>query len=190
MKLEYFILGITSINPMTGYDIKKYLDTEGRFGRARAPLSQIYTTLKRMVEQDWIMYVEEKRENKPDIKIYHNTKLGKEVLLEYLHSPINLSFRFKESETIDRIKFSFLVKPEVIIEQVQTELNMITMISLMLYLLFNNQSSKLLSIEDLAYTQEIYENIHRIGTRAIDDYVLSLEEMIKFFIAKKEHKND
>ena len=45
MKLEYMILGILKINPRTGYDMKKYLDTEGRFGRARAPLSQIYTTL-------------------------------------------------------------------------------------------------------------------------------------------------
>ena len=190
MKLEYFILGITSINPMTGYDIKKYLDTEGRFGRARAPLSQIYTTLKRMVEQDWIMYVEEKRENRPDIKIYQNTKLGKEVLLEYLHSPINLSFRFKESETIDRIKFSFLVKPEVIIEQIQTELNYRKEQIAQFRFRDRTISSKILSIEDLAYTQEIYENIHRSGTRALDDYVLSLEEMIKFFIAKKEQKND
>ena len=39
MKLEYMILGILTINPMTGYDMKKYLDTEGRFGRSRAPLS-------------------------------------------------------------------------------------------------------------------------------------------------------
>ncbi len=66
MKLEYLILGILKINPRTGYDIKKYLDTEGRFGRARAPLSQIYTTLKRMLEKGWVLFEEEHREGKPE----------------------------------------------------------------------------------------------------------------------------
>lgn len=190
MKLEYFILGITNINPMTGYDIKIYLDTEGRFGRARAPLSQIYTTLKRMVNLGWLRYVEEKRESKPDIKIYHNTKLGKEVLSEYLHSPITLPFRYKESEIIDRIRFSFLVQPEVIIEQIQTELNYRKEQIAQFRHRDRTISSTILSNEDLAYTQEVYENIHNFGTRAIDDYVLSLEEMIKFFNLKREQKND
>ena len=70
MKLEYYTLGLLEIKPLTGYDIKKFLDTEGRFGRKRAPLSQIYNTLKRMLEQEWVEFEEVKREGKPDVKIY------------------------------------------------------------------------------------------------------------------------
>ena len=69
----YDILGLLTINPSTGYDIKKHLDTEGRFTRRRAPLSQIYNTLKRMHENNLVTFVEEKREGKPNLKIYSIT---------------------------------------------------------------------------------------------------------------------
>ena len=100
MKLEFYILGLLKINPSTGYDIKKILDTEGRFGRKRAPLSQIYNTLKRMVENGWVRFEEEQREGKPDIKIYHNTPEGEQAFMEYLCSPIEPPFRFRESDIL------------------------------------------------------------------------------------------
>ena len=181
MKLEYFILGLLKINPSTGYDIKKFLDTEGRFGRKRAPLSQIYTTLKRMAANGWVVFEEEKREGKPDIKIYQNTEVGEGVLLDYLHSPLEPSFRFRESDIQYRILFAYLVEPEVIIAQLQAELDF----RQGQIAKFRNRDrtiqSESLSETDLAYAQEIYEKLHSFGARAIDDYVLSLEEMIEYF---------
>ena len=46
MKLEYFILGLLILRPSTGYEIKKNLDSDWRFARKRAPLSQIYNTFR------------------------------------------------------------------------------------------------------------------------------------------------
>ncbi|WP_420630312.1 PadR family transcriptional regulator [Candidatus Leptofilum sp.] len=185
MKLEYLILGLLKMNPRTGYDIKKYLDTEGRFGRARAPLSQIYTTLKRMTHNSWVIFEEEVREGKPDAKIYHNTDIGEKVLIDYLHSPVEPSFRIWEGDILYRVIFAFLVEPEVILEKLRTELafrqDQIAK--------FRNRDrttdASALSKEQTAYAQEIYEMIHSNGAKSIDAYVLMLEEMIVFFEDRK-----
>ena len=185
MKLEYFILGWLEINPCTGYDIKKILDTEGRFDRKRAPLSQIYNTLKRMTENGWVYFEEEQRDGKPDIKIYHNTAEGEKVFLEFLCTPVEPPFRFRESDILYRVMFAFLVEPNVIIEHLQTELDY-RRVQIAKFrprdrtLHFENLSS-----EQLAYAQEIFDMLHGFGARSIDDFVSSLEEMIVYFEGRK-----
>jgi hypothetical protein len=84
--------------------------------------------------------------------------------------------------------FAFLVDPDVIIAQVQTELDyrreQITK--------FRHRDrtihSDSLSEEQLAYAQEIFEKLHGFGARGIDDFVLSLEEMIEFFEQRKREQ--
>jgi len=190
MKLEHLILGLLKIDPRTGYDIKKYLDTEGRFGRARAPLSQIYTTLKRMVENDWVIFEEKEREGKPNIKIYHNTTLGEQIFSDYLHSPLEPTFRFTESDLRYRAIFAFLVDPDVIISQVQVELDY----RLEQIAQFRGRDRKIesstLTEEQLTYTQEIFDMLHQSGARSIDLYVEILQEMLAFFENKRQEKEE
>lgn len=188
MKLEYLILGILKINPKTGYDIKKYLDTEGRFGRKRAPLSQIYTTLKRMTENGWVRFVEQQRDGKPDIKIYHNTDVGEQVFMDFLCSPAEPPFRYRESDIFYRLMFAFLVEPDLIIEQIQTELDFRKQQITKFRHRDRTIQTETLSDEHLVYAQEIYEKLHGFGARAIDDFVLSLEEMIEFFEQRKREQ--
>jgi len=185
MKLEYFILGWLKINPSTGYDIKKLLDTQGRFGRKRAPLSQIYNTLKRMTENGWVYFEEEQRESKPDIKIYRNTAKGEQVFLDFLCAPVNPPFRFRESDILYRVMFAFLVEPDVIIEQLQIELNYRREQIAKFRSRDRKIYSETLSTAQKTYAQEIFNMLHGFGARSIDDFVLSLEEMIAFFEEKK-----
>ena len=178
MKLEIFILGLLKINPYTGYDIKKYLDTEGRFGRARAPLSQIYTTLKRMTADGWVFFEEVHRDNKPDIKLYHNTEVGDQVFMDYLHSPVDQPFRFRESDILYRGMFSFLVDLAVVLEQLQTELDFRrAQIAKFCHRDLTLQADNLTE-DQRQRAQKTYDELHRCGARAIDDYVQSLEELI------------
>ena len=185
MKLQNSILGLLKLNPQTGYDLKKFLDTEGRFMRRRTPLSQIYTTLKRMVEQDWVYFEDEHREGKPDIKIYHNTEKGEQIFMEYLHSPVTPTFRYRESDIMYRVFFAFLVEPDVIIEQLQTELDY----RMAQIAKFRNRDrsmpSENLSKDQLASAREIFEKLHGFAARSMDDFVQSLEEMIEFFEYRK-----
>ena len=186
MKLEHLILGLLKINPRTGYDIKKYLDTEGRFGRARPPLSQIYTTLKRMVENGWVFFEEKKREGKPDLKIYYPTEEGERVFQEFLRTPIEPPFRYFESDIYYRVMFAFFVEPEVTIKQLEKELNhRREQIATFRHRDRSIQSS-VLTEEELAYAQDIYELLHRGGARSIDLYVSNLEKMIAYFKRQQE----
>ena len=166
MKLEYMILGILTINPMTGYDMKKYLDTEGRFGRSRAPLSQIYNTLKRMLESGWVCFDEVQREGKPDVKIYQNTEAGEAAFMDYLHSPVEPSFRYWESDIRYRVLFSFMLEPEVVLEQVRVELAYRREQIATHRGRDRSIRSENLSPEQVAYAQEIYDMLHGFGARA------------------------
>jgi DNA-binding PadR family transcriptional regulator len=181
MKLEYFILGLLTLNPSTGYDIKKSLDTDWRFARKRAPLSQIYTTLKRMVEQGWVYFEEDARDGKPNAKVYHNTEEGEKVFIEYLHSPIEPPFRFRESDIMYRMMFASLIGPEVILKHLHTEMDFRKRQIAEFRPRDRTMHSPGLSPDQLKLTQEIAEKLHQIGARSMDDFVSSLEEMIDFF---------
>lgn len=188
MKLEYIILGLLSMQSRTGYDLKKYLDTEGRFGRARAPLSQIYTTLKRMHANVWVTFEEEVREGRPDLKIYSITDRGKQELISHLETPADPAFRFKESDIIYRLMFSFLIDPQVMLHQVQTELDYRrNQIATYRHRDLTIQATNL-NPDQTAKAQEIFEVIHSFGARAIDNYVQTLEEIIYFLEKKVEQK--
>jgi PadR family transcriptional regulator AphA len=188
MKLELIILGLLTINPSTGYDVKKFMDTEGRFSQASRPLSQIYTTLKRMVDKDWVKFEIIPRDGKPDLKMYHLTKKGRDYFVNYLHKPINLSFRYRESEISYRVFFSYLVDPEVILEQLNNELDFRRdQIET-----FRNRdrtiSSDLLESWQVKLTNELFEIMHQYGAKGIDDYVVMLENLIVYFEQRKSMK--
>lgn len=185
LKLEYFILGLLTFNPQTGYEIKKNLDSEGRFERRRAPLSQIYTTLKRMFEDNLVTFVEKERDGKPDLKIYSITPHGSQLLIDFLRSPIEPTFRYSESSLLFRIRHAFLVEPRVIINQIQDELDFRQeQIGL-----FRHRDrtihSMTLSADDLAYAQAINDEIHSYGANRMDVYVTHLQKMLTFFEEKK-----
>ncbi|MCB8978265.1 MAG: PadR family transcriptional regulator [Ardenticatenaceae bacterium] len=186
MKLEHYILALLIINPRTGYDIKKHLDTEGRFERRRAPLSQIYNTLKRMHENKQVTFVEEKRDGKPDLKIYSLTDEGRQLLIDYLLSPLEKPFRYNESTILFRIRYSFLIDTNVIIEQIKKELDF-----------RHKQISKFrhrdrtidsiyLSEDELALAQAINDEIHSYGASAMDLYLANLERILAFFESQNE----
>lgn len=185
-KLEHYILGLLIIDPRTGYDIKKHLDTEGRFERARAPLSQIYTTLKRMAEKDLVTFVEEKRDGRPDLKIYSVTSEGKSRLIDFLRSPLKLTFRRNESSLIFRMKYVFLVETDVIIKQIQDEINYRQEMIGKFRHRDRTIESTTLSAAELACVQAISDEMHNHGAAGMDLYVAYLQKMLTFFENQKE----
>lgn len=186
MKLEHYILGLLIINPRTGYDIKRHLDTEGRFERRRAPLSQIYTTLKRMSEENLVTFAEERRDGKPDLKIYSITPEGRDELIDFLRSPIKHTFRRNDSSLLFRVRYAFLIETEMIIEHIQAELDFRQdQISQFRYRdrIFESTT---LSTRELVYAQAIGDELHHFGALRMDLYVAHLQKMLAFFEKQKE----
>ena len=181
MKLEYFILGLLQLNPMTGYDLKKFLDTEGRFVRQRTPLSQIYTTLGRMADDGLLVFHTQPQEGKPDRKIYAITPAGKAYLVDWLSAPHEPSFRFQDRELLGKITFSHNIDKATILEHLETELAY----RKKQIAAFRGRERKMeidpASGVDLERVQPVWELLHTYGAGSIDHYVDWLEKAIEFF---------
>lgn len=108
MSLKYALLGMLSIRPMSGYDIKKFFDQSvGLIWNATH--SQIYVQLDQM-ENDGLV---EKRsiiqEGRPNKNLYRATDKGFRELQRWLAEPINapdykdeFMLRFFFSDFLDR----------------------------------------------------------------------------------------
>jgi len=86
-KSFYVILAVVSLEPMSGYDIKKYI--EGSVSNFwNISYGQIYPTLNRLVEIGYVTYDVEKNGNRPERKVYCITENGISTLKEWLVAPV------------------------------------------------------------------------------------------------------
>jgi PadR family transcriptional regulator, regulatory protein AphA len=123
LKLEHRVLGLLCLKPHTGYDIKKYLDTEGRFMRGAVHFSQLYPTLKNLVRDGLISFVEEQREGRPDAKIYTITLAGREYFLDWLRSPLEFIFDHRDNDLVGRLVWGGMLDKAMILRMLHNELD-------------------------------------------------------------------
>jgi len=115
--LKYALLGFLNYSPATGYELKHLLDVSTSFFW-HAKQSQIYTTLKKMEEDDLISSRFEPQEGRPNRRVYTISQTGKEELGKWLKKPlINLEKR-KETLLL-KLFFSAEIEKDVVL----TELN-------------------------------------------------------------------
>jgi Predicted transcriptional regulators len=83
----YAILGILSIGPMSGYQIKTWVDHGiGYFWDI--DYKQIYPTLKKLVDSGLADFEVVKSGSRPESKVYQLTEPGKKELQSWLSKPI------------------------------------------------------------------------------------------------------
>ncbi|OQY22463.1 MAG: hypothetical protein B6I35_05935 [Anaerolineaceae bacterium 4572_32.2] len=87
MSLEHAILGLLRYQPLSGYDLKKAIDTSVRHFWP-ADQSQIYRTLSRMAERGWVEVEVVPQEDRPNRKVYRVTEAGQEELGRWLTTPL------------------------------------------------------------------------------------------------------
>lgn len=87
--LEFIALGMVMDGPLTGYDIKKYIETGiGTF--YKASYGSLYPLLKRLADRGLLAVTEEQQGSRQK-KYYQITAQGKTEFLEWLRSPIDFS---------------------------------------------------------------------------------------------------
>jgi PadR family transcriptional regulator, regulatory protein AphA len=87
-KSRYALLGILSICPGSGYDIKKFMEqSTGNFWHES--YGQIYPILKQLVEEGLATSHTEKQEGKPERYVYTLTDKGLQALQAWLTEPID-----------------------------------------------------------------------------------------------------
>jgi len=122
MKLENLLLGVLLQNPSTGYDLKKYLDTAGRFLRPNTQMSQVYRSLAKMEGDGWVVHEIRPRPGAQDAKIYRVTEEGATVFLDWLKGPYQPPDRVLGTELRARLAFAGFLTVEEIIALLDVEL--------------------------------------------------------------------
>lgn len=89
MSLEYAILGFLQVMPLSGYDLKKMFDRSIKHFWS-ADQSQIYRTLLRLTSDEMVRVETVIQDNRPNSKVYHITKKGKDDFNRWLGSSISL----------------------------------------------------------------------------------------------------
>ena len=84
---RHFILGLLSQQPMSGYDIKQYLECLGWLV-GNPSFGAIYPALHALLEAGLVTLEIVAYETKPPRKIYSITAAGKHALDEWIHQPI------------------------------------------------------------------------------------------------------
>lgn len=86
-KSKYAILGILSFGPMSGYDIKKKIETSTSNFWSES-YGQIYPILKQLVSQGLATYFIEEQVGKPNRHVYELTEKGQQELQRWLTEPV------------------------------------------------------------------------------------------------------
>ncbi len=123
MKLENVLLGVLLQRPSTGYDLKKFLDTSGRFLRSNTQMSQVYRSLTRMEELGWVTHTVETRPGAQDAKTYRVTAEGATVFLDWLKGPYHPPSRFEDPDFGARLNFAGFLEVDELIRLLDTELD-------------------------------------------------------------------
>lgn len=113
-KMDCVILGLLSHESLTGYEIKKRMDTTFKFFWS-ASYGSIYPTLNSMVDDGMVTKLET-TENGRDKVIYTITDAGKEYLKKWLALPITKDeLRY---ETLLKVFFGGEIGPDITLEHI------------------------------------------------------------------------
>ncbi len=85
--LKYVLLGGLSYQPLTGYQLKQFVDQSARhFWYAQT--SQIYRTLDSLEQEGLLTSTIEEQQDRPDRRLYQLTDAGRQDLLTWLAQPM------------------------------------------------------------------------------------------------------
>ena len=87
VSIRHFILGLLNRQPMSGYDIKRFL--KGLSWLIDSPsFGSLYPALHALLEDGLVTVEVVSRQDKPPRKIYSITKAGSQVLREWMDRPL------------------------------------------------------------------------------------------------------
>lgn len=177
MKLENILLGVLLQHPSTGYDLKKYLDTYGRFLRSNTQMSQVYRSLGQMEDRGWVTHTVEPRPGAQDAKRYEVTEEGASVFLDWLASPYVPPSRFENPDFTVRMAFAGLMTVEQVIRLLDIEVEA-RQDQVAHYRYRDRNLVRAPAVPfDEPLADAVGEWMHRMGAQAMDAHIAGLLEL-------------
>lgn len=120
---DHALLGLLARRPASGYDIGKWLRSEGRWLGRPASMTPIYRALNELEKLGWVEAAITPRERAPDAKIYALTPAGRTALTDWAHGPFVPAERPMDPDFTLRMNFAGQLGPEHALRIVRTELD-------------------------------------------------------------------
>jgi PadR family transcriptional regulator AphA len=115
-KSRYALLGMLSLIPMSGYDLKRTISYSiGNFWNESYP--QIYPLLKQLAEEGLTTSRMEKTEGRPERHIYTLTEKGWQELQRWLEEPFE--YQVQRNELLLKLFFGSQIRTEISLEHVR-----------------------------------------------------------------------
>ncbi|MDQ0242138.1 PadR family transcriptional regulator [Arthrobacter bambusae] len=184
MKFEEILLTLIARAPCSGYDMGRWLATEGQFLRANADQSQIYKTLSRLVKNGYIEFTLEERDGAPDAKVYRLTHAGTEHLTRVTESQYVPPARWQEPDFTARLTCLVPLNPPTVLPLIETEIaarkDQIHR--------FRNRDRTIRLEEspfpiDVEFMTDLFNGTHNYNAAATDAWVAWLEDQHKKWTA-------
>lgn len=119
MSLQHALLGFLNYQPMTGYELKQFMDVStANFWHAKQ--SQIYTTLKKLEGNGLLISHVEAQEGRPDRRVYEITPAGHADLEVWLAQPLTELNPTKEALLL-KLFFSAGLDKQIILTQLRLQ---------------------------------------------------------------------
>jgi PadR family transcriptional regulator AphA len=172
MKLEHILLGVLLTRPSTGYDLKRYMDTHGRFQRPNTQMSQVYRVLSAMEERGWVWHTVEPRPGAQDAKTYRVTDEGVTVFMDWLTTPYTpTTTRSQDPGFFGRLAFSGFLQLDQVIELLDREIHA----RQLQIRRFRDRDRSLPQEPQIPFDTELHtlisERAHELGAQAMDAHV-------------------
>lgn len=114
-RTRYTILGALTLRPMSGYDIRKFI--QGSIANFwRESYGQLYPTLRELTDDGLVVRRDETRERKPGRYVYSITPQGRRALRDWLGEPAEVEV--PRSELLLKIFFGTEVPVETSLDHV------------------------------------------------------------------------
>ncbi len=122
MSLRVTLLGLLSLEPASGYDLKRTIERSTYFiWNATGP--QIYSTLRKLRDEGYITSVSLPQKGKPEKQIHTITAEGRTALQDFMNEPIRASVT--RDEVLLRIFFGNFASKKIVMRELQSYLERI-----------------------------------------------------------------
>jgi DNA-binding PadR family transcriptional regulator len=120
--LESVLLGLLVRRPAAGYDLRRYLDDQGRVFGYTPQSSQIYRQLAALVDRELLEFAVDTERGGPDAKVYTPTRAGVGAFVEWAEAPFEPSLRPMDAHFQRHFALAGGLSPVLALRIVETEL--------------------------------------------------------------------
>ena len=120
--LKYALLGFLNYQSASGYDLKQLMDVStSNFWHAKQ--SQIYTTLKKLEQDELVISHIEPQQSRPNRRVYDITEAGGADLREWLAQPL-MTIEPRKVTLLLKLFFSAQLNPQAILTELRLQRNL------------------------------------------------------------------